>query len=95
MGMQEEDSPKDAYAAEEGKKTDGEASESKAGGDKAISEKAEAPEGEHEQASKSDDAPANEKDASGTLQSKEDTGPSDVGDARAQSKVGTVVSAGI
>jgi hypothetical protein len=94
MVIQEEDSPKDAYAAEAGKKTDGEAAEPKASGDEAISEKAEAPEGEHEQANKSEDAPAHEKDASGTLQSKEDVGPSKIGDARAQAKVSAVVSAG-
>ncbi|KAI0693213.1 hypothetical protein BC835DRAFT_1089329 [Cytidiella melzeri] len=75
------DSPKDAYAFEAGeqKETGGAAS-----GDKAISEKAESPESGHVQSEK----PSSEKDTSGTLQSKEDSGPSDIGDARRQAKSG-------
>lgn len=81
--FQDDDSPKDAYAAEAGEQKEATpAPSSEASGDKAISEKTEAP-GKHEQKEKS----GKEKDASGTLQSKEDSGPSDVGDARKQAKV--------
>ncbi|KAI0338867.1 hypothetical protein BDW22DRAFT_1432086 [Trametopsis cervina] len=80
----DDDSPKDAYAAEAGEQKEATpAPSSEASGDKAISEKTEAP-GKHEQKEK----PGKEKDASGTLQSKEDSGPSDVGDARKQAKGG-------
>ncbi|KAI0795210.1 hypothetical protein BC629DRAFT_1505995 [Irpex lacteus] len=84
----EDDSPKDAYAAEAGEKTDAPAPSSEQGeGDKAISEKAEAPESGHEQDAAKSAAP----EKTGTLQSKDDSGPSNIGDARQQAKVRGVV----